>query len=101
MIFRPTKITGDIVVYTKWCLQCEAPDLFAALNYYAMCNDLDAQVIRTCYRPADHQKATKLWSAANGITKEEAKNYPDFVVYNGVMGLKEFVENNDNQRGRE
>lgn len=82
-IFRPTKLTGDIIVYTKWCIECEHPEWLLAINIYAMHNDLDVQVIRTQYRPADHKKASELWGG---------EDYSTFVVADGVHTLKEYLE---------
>lgn len=89
-IFWPTKITGDIVIYSKWCVTCDRPDELLAINLYALHNNLDVQVIRTAYRPADHKKAIELWSCRDPKTGDD---YPIFVVYkDGLYTLEEFVE---------
>lgn len=91
-IFRPTKIKGDIIIYTKWCIECEHPEWLLAINLYGVHNDLDVQVIRTQYRPADHKKAVELWSSRDDIKEEDAENYSTFVVQNGVHTMKEYLE---------
>lgn len=91
-IFKPTKIKGDIVIYSKWCIPCTYPELLTAINMYALNNDLDVQVIRTAYRPADHKKATEFWAQAAGLSEDDAANYPTFVVYKNIYDIEEFVK---------
>lgn len=96
-IFLPTKIKGDIVIYSKWCVQCLYPDLLGKVDTYATSKDLNLQIIRTAYRPADHSKATELWSCRDGApndeTEEDAADYPTFVLYGDkIYKLKEFVK---------
>lgn len=98
-IFRKTKITASVVLYSKWCIQCETPCSYALIRSWAQRHDLGVQVIRTAYRPADHKEATRLWAKANGwhlddeITNDMAANYPTFVVYeNKITRLKDFVK---------
>lgn len=82
-IIRPAKLKGDIIVYTKWCIECEHPEWLIAINAYAMHNDLDVQVIRTQYHPADHKKASELWGG---------EDYSTFVLADGVHTMKEYLE---------
>lgn len=91
-IIRPTKITGDIVVYTKWCIECEHPEWLLAINAYANHNDLDVQVIRTQYRPADHKRAAELWGSRDDVKTEDAEDYSTFVVKDGVYKMQEYLE---------
>lgn len=91
-IIRPTKITGDIVIYTKWCIDCEHPEWLLAINAYAMHNDLDVQIVRTQYHPADHKKAAEIWSSRSDVKTEDAEDYSYFVVDNGVYRMKEYLE---------
>lgn len=91
-IFRPTKIKGDIIIYTKWCIECEHPEWLLAINMYALNKDLDVQVIRTQYHPADHKKAAELWSSRSDVATEDAENYSYFVIDNGIYKMKEYLE---------
>lgn len=91
-IFRPTKITGDIVIYTKWCIECTHPEWLLLINTYALHHDLDVQVIRTQYRPADHDKATELWSSRSDVKEDDAENYSTFVVDDDVYKMEEYLE---------
>lgn len=91
-IFRPTKIKGDIVVYTKWCIECEHPEWLLAINMYALNSDLDVQVIRTQYHPADHDKATELWSSRLDVKAEDAEKYSTFVVHDGIYKIEEYLK---------
>lgn len=91
-IFKPTKIKADIVIYTKWCIECAHPEWLLAINLYALHNDLDVQVIRTQYKPADHDKATEFWASRSDVKDEDAENYSTFVVHDGVYKMKEFLK---------
>lgn len=90
-ILLPTKTKGDIVVYSKWCVQCEQPDDLLQINLWALHNNLEVQVIRTAYRPADHKKAAELWGHQHGV--EDTTNYPTFVYYkDDVYKMKDFAK---------
>lgn len=91
-IFKPTKIKGDIIVYTKWCIECEHPEWLLAINLYALHNNLDVQVIRTQYKPADHNKAAELWSSRSDVKEDDAEKYSTFVVHDGIYTMKEYLE---------
>lgn len=91
-IFRETKITADVVIYSKWCISCDQPDELLAIQLWALHNDLDVQVVRTAYKPADHNRAVRLWASHQGVSEEEAQDYPAFVVRDSIMSLKDFVE---------
>lgn len=96
-VLRPTKLTGDLIIYSKWCLQCDYPEELLTINQWAMRRDLDTQIIRTAYRPADHQKAARLWAESQKLTTEAAQDYPAFVVDRSskptrIIGLKELCE---------
>lgn len=94
-LIKPTTMYGDIIIYSKWCVQCRMPDELLAVNTYALHKDLSVQVIRTAYRPADHKKATELWGCRTGAETEDAENYPTFVIASGsskIRTLKEYVK---------
>lgn len=93
-LLKPTEMDGDIIIYSKWCVQCMMPDDLLAVNMYALHKDLIVQVIRTAYRPADHKKATELWSCRKGAVEgENSEDYKTFVVYNGkIQEFKEFLK---------
>ena len=83
-IFKPTDTSeANVVVYSKWCIECEEPGDMVTLNQWALHNELELQVVRTAYRPADHKRATEIFGS---------EDYPAFVVYNDVFLLKEFVK---------
>lgn len=91
-IFRETKITAEVVIYSKWCIQCDHLEELLLVNSWALHRDLDVQVIRTAYRPADHKRAVQLWASHKGVPEDEAQDYPAFVVHDSIMSLKDFVE---------
>lgn len=98
-IFRPTKITGDVVIFSKWCVECENHLAFTMIRSWAQKNNLELQIIRTAYRPADHKEAMKLWAKACGLALDTeegealAAEYPVFVVHDGAIAtVKEFVK---------
>lgn len=95
-IFRPTKISGDIVIYSKWCVSCEYPRDLQIIQSWAQQNDLELQIVRTAYRPADHAEAMQLWAkredAPANETEDELACYPIFVVYQGIKTLRKFVK---------
>lgn len=91
-LIKPTEIVGDIVIYSKWCVQCRMPDELLAVNTYALHKDLSVQVIRTAYRPADHKKATELWGCRTEVKPEDAENYPTFVIASGSSKIKTLKE---------
>lgn len=91
-IFKPKMLEGNIVVYTKWCIECEQPKWLALLNSYATTKNLTLQIIRTQYSPPDHKKATEIWSSRPNIKPEDAEKYSTFVVMDGVYTMKEFRE---------
>lgn len=95
-LFRPTKVEADIVIYSKRCASCLYPEEMLAINYYASEHGLTTQVIRTVYRPADHERAMELWAtrrdAPQSETPEALANYPTFVVYKNIMPIKDFIE---------
>ncbi len=95
-IIKPREPEADIVIYSKWCIQCEHPEWLLALNIWAQTQGLTTQVIRTAYRPADHQKATELWASRSNTPKdetpEEAADYPSFIVWEEIISLKGFIE---------
>lgn len=88
----------EVLIYSKWCVQCEHPEYLLAINVWALHNDLDVKVVRTAYRPKDHRRATELWAAKMGLDlgnkddNEKAQGYPIFVVHNDVVEIKEFIE---------
>lgn len=98
-IFRKTRVTASVAIYSKWCIRCETPYSYALVQSWAQRHGLDIQVIRTAYHPADHKEATRLWALANGYSLDNevamsiAKNYPTFILHEGkVKRLKEFVK---------
>lgn len=92
-VFLPTKIKGDIILYSKWCVECDYPDELQAINTYATRHDLELQIIRTAYRPADHDRATEIWGCRDGVSEEDAESYSAFVPYKDkIYTLEEFTE---------
>lgn len=86
------KQKADIIIYSKWCLTCEQPADMIAIDEYCLHNNLTYEVRRTAYRPWWHKKAIELWASAAGITEEEAKDYPSFVVWKDIKTIEEFVK---------
>lgn len=82
----------DILIYSKWCLECDYPDEVRELNLWSMKNNLSYKIIRTVYRPKDHKRAIELWSSRAGVTDGESEDYPPFVVYNDITSFKEFID---------
>lgn len=90
----------DIIIYSKWCLTCEQPGDMIAIDEYCLHNNLTYEVRRTAYRPWWHKKAIELWAAAAGISEEEAKDYPSFVVSDTIKTVEEFVKMIENARNK-
>lgn len=96
----------DVLIYSKWCIECTHPEYLIAINAWANLNDLDVKVVRTAYRPEAHQRATELWAAKMELDiddkaqNEKAQNYPIFVVYNDVIQIKEFIRMIDQEQCR-
>ena len=86
------KKKADVIIYSKWCLQCEEAAFMIALDEWCLHKKLTYEVRRTAYRPWWHQKAIELWASAAGITEEEAKSYPSFVVWKDIKTVEEFGE---------
>lgn len=85
-IFKATDTSDyDVVVYSKYCLECdeETSTALATLKSWANREKLEVIVIRTAYRPADHERATDLYGSID---------YPAIVVWNDVKALTEFVK---------
>lgn len=105
-IIKPTKITANIAIYSKWCVSCDYPDELNAVTDWAQKNGLSVQTIRTVYSPADHKKAMELWAAVNDLNMDNdddlaaASQYPVFVVYKEVHTLKEFVKMIENEKDK-
>lgn len=90
----------DIIIYSKWCLTCERPGDMIAIDEYCLHNELTYEVRRTAYRPWWHQKAVELWASAAGISEEEAKEYPSFVVWKDIKTIEEFVRMIENSKDK-
>lgn len=90
-IFKPTKITGDVIVYSKYCIECEEPLELQMLKDWAQRQDLVIQIIRTAYKPADHKQAAEIYGN---------EDYPCFVVTDDVKTLKEFAHMISEQKNK-
>lgn len=106
-LFKPTKITGDVVIYSKWCVECDQPLRVSMIESWAEKKKLKVQIVRTAYRPADHEEAVKLWAKSNGLNlesksaREIAEEYPTFIVYDKTIAtLKEFVRMITNSKNK-
>lgn len=88
----------DLLIYSKWCLGCTPSVDLDLINLWATKNELDVKLIRTAYRPKDHERATELWAAKTGLDLEDeeqnerAQNYPTFVLFDDVIEIKEFTK---------
>lgn len=98
MIFKKKKEEYDVLIYSKWCVECEYPESMKEIQEWALHEGLSYKVIRTAYAPADHTEATELWATMLGIDthikeeREKAESYPPFVVYNDIVKLEEFIK---------
>lgn len=81
----------EIIIYSKWCLHCEEAAFMVSFDEWCLHKGLTYEVHRTAYRPWWHKKAVGLWASAAGITEEEAKDYPSFVVWKGIKTIEEFA----------
>lgn len=85
-IFKSTDTSDyDVVVYTKYCLECEEQSAaeLAKLKAWANREKLEVKVVRTAYRPADHERASELYGN---------EDYPAIVIWDEVNTLTEFAE---------
>lgn len=89
-VFKKKK--PDVIIYSKWCLVCEVPQIMIAIDEWCMHKGLTYEVRRTAYRPWWHKKAVELWASAEGISEDdpEAANYPSFVVWKDIKAIEEF-----------
>lgn len=90
-IFKSTDTSGyDVVVYTKYCLECEEQSAaeLAKLKAWATREKLVVKVVRTAYRPADHERASKLYGN---------EDYPAIVIWDEVTTLTDFAKDCKNK----
>lgn len=92
----------DVIIYSKWCLLCEKPQIMLAIDEWCMHKKLTYQVRRTAYRPWWHKKAIELWASAAGLSEDDpaAANYPSFVVWKDIKTVEEFYKMIEAERNK-
>jgi hypothetical protein len=54
-------VENEIVIYTKFCLECIDGEGLDIVRHWAMKNKLLVSVVRTTYRPKLHEIASKIY----------------------------------------